>query len=343
MSRVPEVRRSANTAGIKPAGTKPGRTAALVALALPLLVLPVVSQGAESLEDLLTQVGEEYAIAYSSPFLYAFGPSMNSGMYHTADIPLAGLNIGVNIRAMAARLHQDDQSFRRVMAVDDLHVYDSTIPEGTSGTIVMQGPTIFGNTDAEGTITGYVNGVPVFEDETIAGLVDTRFVPMVTPEFALGSVYGLKAVVRWLPTVDIDDYGDFKYLGYGLQWNAGQILQNLPVDLLVGFAKQKLEVGTLVETNASSFFAAVSKQYSILTGYAGFALESSDMTVAYEYEHEDPDNPGTQITDAISFEVDGIQDSRLTVGATVNLGLKLTAEVAHGKMTTFSGGLIMGF
>lgn len=337
MSPLPMVRRPARVAGMK-AGMKAGS----VVLTCLLLVWPAWSQAAESLEDLLTQVGEEYAIAYSSPFLYAFGPSMNSGMYHTADIPLTGLTFGVNIRAMAAKIHPDDQAFRRVLTDVDLGLFDPDFA-GQTGTIVMEGPTIFGNSDTEGTLTGYVNGVPVFEDETIAGLVDTRFVPMVTPEFALGSIYGLKAVVRWLPTIDIDEFGEFKYLGYGLQWNTGQILQNLPVDLMVGFAKQKLEVGTLVETNASTFFAAASKKYSILTGYCGFALESSDMTVAYEYEHEDPDNPGTQVTDDISFEVDGIQDSRLTLGATVDLGLQITAEVAHGKITTFSGGLIMGF
>ena len=74
MSPLPMVRRPARLAGMK-AGMKAGS----IALTCLLLVLPAFSEGAESLEELLTQVGEEYAIAYSSPFLYAFGPSMNSG------------------------------------------------------------------------------------------------------------------------------------------------------------------------------------------------------------------------------------------------------------------------
>lgn len=292
-----------------------------------------VATAGDDLESLLQQVGEEYAVAYSSPFLYAFAPAMNSGLYQTANIPHTRLTLGISIKAMAAQIDGGDQTFRRVLENVDLGAFDPAY-SGQTGTVVMSGPTIFGDTNTEGTITGYVDGVPVFEETGITGLVDTKLVPMVAPEFFLGGVAGLKVIVRWLPEVDINDYGKFKYLGYGAQWNTSTILKNLPFDAMVGFSKQKLEVGSLLETNATAFYAAVSRDFSLLTLYGGAAVESSDMTVSYTYN---------DTGDEISFSRDGVQKSRLTLGATLDLGLKLNAEVAKGKMTTFAGGVTFGF
>ncbi|MBU2503328.1 hypothetical protein KJ682_18510 [bacterium] len=291
---------------------------------------------AQDLEETLSQVGEEYAVAYSSPFLHAFGPSLNSGMYHTAAIPHTTLTIGFAVKGMAAKLSDEDQTFTRVMQVDDLGVFDPDF-DGVEGTVVMTGPTVFGSDEVEGSIIGYVNGLPVFEQEGLEGLWETDFVPMVTPELSVGGVWGLRAVFRYLPEVEIEDVGKFKYFGWGLQWNTGEVLKNLPVDLMVGYGSQKLEVGTVLETNASMFYVAASRQFSILTLYGGIGFESSDMTVTYTYESDDLDQD-------ISFEVDGAQDSRLTIGGTLDLGLKLNAEIAKGSaITTMSAGLILGF
>ncbi len=295
--------------------------------------LSAPARAGDDLEGLLQQVGQEYAQAYSSPFLYAFGPAINSGLYQTAAIPHTGLTLGISIKAMAAQIDDGDQNFRRVMENVDLGLFDPAFA-GQTGTVVMSGPTIFGNTDTDGTITGYVDGLPVFQESTIPGLVDTKFVPMATPEFYLGGIAGFKAIVRWLPSIDIDDYGKFKYLGYGGQWNTGQVLQNLPFDLMVGYSHQKLEIGDLLVTNADAYYAAVSRDFALLTLYAGGAVESTDMTVSYTYE---------EFGEPISFTVDGVQDSRLTLGATLNVGLKINAEVAKGKMTTFAGGVTFGF
>jgi len=156
---------------------------------------------------------------------------------------------------------------------------------------------------------------------------------MATPEFYLGGISGFKVIVRWLPSIDIAEYGKFKYLGYGAQWNTSGVLKNLPLDLMVGYSHQKLEVGSLLETNATAYYVAASRTFSLLTFYAGAAIEKSDMTVSYTFEGLDEN---------ITFKVDGVQDSRFTAGATLNLGLKINAEVAKGKMTTFAGGVTLG-
>ncbi len=303
-------------------------------LIVGLALLPCLDQArAGDLEDLLQQVGEEYAVGYSSPFLYAFGPAMNSGLYQTADIPLSRLTISIGVKGMAAQIDDGDQTFQRVLEGVDLGAFDPAFA-GQTGTVVMSGPTLFGDEKTEGTITGYVNGLAVFEETTIPGLVDTKFVPMAAPEVSVGGIAGLRAIVRWLPEIDLGDYGKFKYSGFGGQWNTGQVLKNLPFDAMVGFSTQKLEITGLLEVNATSYYAAVSRGFSLLTLYAGGAIEDSDMSVTYVYN---------DTGESITFSRDGVQDSRLTLGATLNLGLKINAEVAKGKMTTFAGGVAFGF
>ena len=204
----------------------------------------------------------------------------------------------------------------------------------------MSGPTIFGDPDTEGRIEGYVNGIQVFETEGISGLVDTRWSPLVAPEAYIGGVSGLKLTVRYLPEMDLGDLGKTKYWGYGLQWNANGVIKNLPVDVMVGFFNQEINVGSVYESKASTFFAASSKSYTMLTVYGGLALENSELDVGYEFIH--PSDPSLN-TD-VGFTVDGIQDTRLTLGVSFDFLAKLNVEAGLGnKITSLSAGLMFGF
>lgn len=284
----------------------------------------------DSLEDLLTQVGEQYATAYASPFVEAFGPNQNSALFQSAHIPWGKLTFGFGVKVMATHLNEDDQTFQKNVQFDDLGDFDDSLA-GQSGTVIFSGPTIFGDPDATGTITLLPSaGAPV-SLEGIPGLVDTRFVPLMAPEAYIGGIFGLKGTVRWFPEIDLGDYGKTKYLGFGLQWSPNGILLNLPVDVMVGFFDQQLDVGTLIETNAKSYFLAASRQVGPATVFGGVAKEESDMTVSYTYE---------QTGEEISFEVTAKQESRITLGA--KLG-PLSVEMAHGDLTTYSTGLMFGF
>jgi hypothetical protein len=300
-----------------------------------LLTMAVVANAQDEdddLESLLEQVGEDYAVGYSSPFLYAFGPNQNSGMYQTANIPWTGLTFGFGVKAMAAHMSPDDQVFQSTLEDVDLGEFDSDF-DGQMGNVVMGGPTIFGDTETNGTIVGYLHGMEVFRQETIPGLLETNFVPLVTPEANIGGIFGLKATVRYFPEVDMGEYGKTKYLGYGIQWNANGVLKNLPVDIMVGFFTQELKVGDLLDTSANTYFAGVSKDFSVATLYGGFAIEDSEMTVTYQEEGVDAQ---------VDFTVDGIQDSRFTIGAAFNFILKLNVEMGIGEVNTYSAGLMFG-
>ncbi len=292
------------------------------------------------LQSLLQDVGAEYAESYAAPFVHTFGPNLNSNLFHTAHIPWGKLTFGIGFKATAASLNEDDQNFQRVVRGIEFDDYISPSSpfyadlNGRSGDLVMAGPTIFGDPDTDGTIQFYSDGLLLAEIDGIPGLIDTKFVPTPVPELFVGGIFGLKATLRYLPEVDLSDYGKVKFRGYGLQWSGAGLLPELPVDLMAGFSRQKLEIGDLLETTADSYFIGASKGFTVLTAYAGLAVESSEMTISYEFEDLGQD---------IEIKVDGVQDNRGILGAAFSFPfITINAEVAKGSITTYSAGVMFG-
>ena len=316
---------------ILPLNSRPWPVVLTLVLAMTVLSTGAVLAGDQDLEELLKQVGEEYATAYASPFIEAFGPNQNSAMYQSAHIPWGGLTFGIGVKVMGTHLNEADQSFQKTIVVDDLGNFEPGL-SGQSGTAILSGPTIFGDTGTTGSVTLVPDaGGPPIAIAGIPGLVDTRFVPFFAPEASVGDIFGLRGTVRYFPEVNLGSYGKTKYFGYGLQWSPNGLLENLPVDLMVGFFDQELKVGTLIDSSAQTYFAAVSKSFGPITAYAGYASEESDMTVAYTW---------VDTGEAISFDASAQQESRFTVGAKLAM---FNVEMAHGDLTTYSAGAMFGF
>ena len=293
----------------------------------------------DGLEELLAEVGKEYAKAYLTPLVNGWGANQNSGLFHTAAIPRSRLSLSIGVKVMGAHLNEKDQTFRRVLHVDNLNDYldlqEGDLGYAGRGAVVLEGPTVIGDPDAMGTITGYYNGIPVGMVESIEGLVQTRWIPLVAPELQVGGLVGLRASLRWLPEIDLGEFGKTKYMGWGLQWSPGFLLPALPVDVTVGFFRQDINLGTIIETAARSVFLAASKSFTLVTVYGGLASESSTMRVSYERDDEEQT--------AIDFEIEGVMNSRLTAGVTLNLGASLNAEVGVGKLVVYTAGLMFCF
>ena len=305
-------------------------------LLVPALLLAISPAVADDLEGLLSQVGSVYAESYTEPLIHAFGANQNTGLYHTAQIPSSRFTFSIGIKFMATYLHEDDGSFQKV--IHDVQMSDYLDPShpnyNDNGDIVLAGPTVFGSPDDMGTATAYVAGVPVYQVDTIPGLVDTRWVPLLAPEVSVGGIVGLRATLRWLPSIDTGNYGKSKYLGMGIQWSPNFLLSpTFPVDVMVGYFTQEIDLGTIVQTDANSLFAAASKQFGLATCYGGLAWESSNMKVDYI-------ETGTDTR--VSYEQEGRMTSRVTLGATFNLGVKLNAEMGIGKMVIYNVGLMFG-
>lgn len=328
-------------------GRVPGAAFIVGALAVCLVLAGWADNArANSLQQLLEQVGTEYAEAYSSPFIQAFGPLQNSNLYSTASIPWEGLTFGIGIKVMASHLNEADQTFRKVVQVDDLGILDPSLA-GQTGTAVIHGPTIFGDTETDGQVDIYANGLLLGTLEGIPGFWDTLWVPLATPEVYIGGLVGLKFTLRYFPSMEMGDFGTTEYLGYGLSWNANGLLKDLPIDLMVGFFQTSLNVentqglgeDNLIDSEASSYFVAISKSWPSLTVYTGFSIEDSKMDVTYYYEDVDiPD-----LTQNVNFSVEGTQKNRFTVGVTLDVFLDLNVEAGFGDMSTYSAGLMFGF
>jgi hypothetical protein len=284
------------------------------------------------LQSLLEKVGQDYAEGYLAPLTNAVGANQNSALYHTAHIPGSGLTFGIALKFMGAHMSEDDQTFRQVFEVDDVSDYVDGAP-AEAGTVVLDGPSVIGDTKTDGTLTAYVNGLPVAQQEAIPGLLNTRWVPFAAPEASIGGIIGAKLTVRWLPEIDLDKYGKTKYFGWGLQFSPNRFLPVLPLDVAVGFFKQEVNFGSIVKTDASSIFLAASKSFGMATLYGGFAKEQGKMNVSYTEETTDA---------TIDFEVESIMKSRFTLGATLSLGAKLYAEANFGELSVYSAGLIFG-
>lgn len=303
------------------------------------------SARANSLQQLLEQVGTEYAEAYASPLINGLGPNQNANLFSTASIPYSGLTFGIGIKVMGTYLNEADQTFQKVVQVDDLSQIDPDL--SGSGTAVMSGPTVFGDTETDGRIDLYANGVLVGTFDGIPGFWDTRWVPLATPEAYIGGIAGLKFSLRYFPSYDLGDLGKTTYLGYGLQWCVNGVLKDLPIDIMAGFFLTSLDIENtqglgqdkLVDTDANSYFVAVSKSWPAMTVYGGFSIEDSSMKVSYYYE--DADYP--DLAQEVNFDVDGVQGTRFTIGMTLDILLDLNLEAGFGEMTTYSAGLMFGF
>lgn len=190
----------------------------------------------------------------------------------------------------------------------------------------------------------------------ISGYLDgLTMLPLAAPQLSIGTVWGTMASFRYLPEVELDpEIGKFKYFGFGIQhnpkiWPFMPFLGMLPVDLSLSFFTQKLSVGTLFEAKGTAFGLNVSKQLGFgflnLTPYAGFMLESSSMKFTYDAEIDADglsSTPPTVIP--ISFELEGENSSRITLGASIRLlVLNLNVDYNIAKYNSITGGVMFIF
>ena len=308
-------------------------------IAVTALVLSGVAQAEDDLEELLEDMSGTYAQGYLAPLVTGFGINQNSALYHTAHIPGSSLTVSVGLKVMGTKLSDDDKTFSKVKQVtldEDYGYSPGDTGYGEEATLVMTGPTVFGSEDEGGEVTVYYHGLPVYGEDLpdLTGLIESDFVPLAMPQVTVGGIMGAEATLRWLPDIEVQDGVKVKLMGFGLAASANYWLPTLPVDVKVGFFSQSLDVGEYVETEASSLYIAASKDFSMLTVYGGLAKESSSMDVSYTYSETDEE---------ITFESDGVQESRMTLGATLNLGMKINAEVGLGDLTCYSAGIVFGF
>jgi len=239
-------------------------------------------------------------------------------------------------------------------------------------TVAIEGATIIGASDdnimvsfSGGDIT-FTNPVTLLpQTETIDPYVidlgfgglgdflsDVSFLPFAAPQASIGTVLGTRAVFRYIPAVDIplvditEDIGQFSWFGWGVQHNPGVFFPNpLPLDVSIGFFKQSLKLGTVLEANTTAYGLTVSKTLGVglfnITPYAGYLIEKSTLHFAYDFTLD----AGTldEQTFDIDFDLEGENKSRITIGLSMKLLIfNINADYNMGNYNSVTVGIMFG-
>jgi hypothetical protein len=234
-----------------------------------ILASPVSAQ--LMLEQQLSAYTGKNGSAYVAPLVDAFSANLNSGLYHSAYIPRAGLRLGLEFRFMSVFFTDKDRTF---FATTE----GNFRPEQT-----VEVPTVVG---PEGAV--YVEG----EGSTryaFPGGFDLDSFSFIVPQLRIGASFGTEMLVRYNAfNPGNAGFGALNLYGFGLQHSISQHHgARIPVDLAVGLFWQRFSMGRnergddLVLAEAFTAGLQVSKRIGELEPYASIAYNAFSMDVEY--------------------------------------------------------------
>lgn len=298
------------------------RIRSLAALGCALLVMLAALPASAQLEDQLSAYTGDNAEGYLEPVSLAFGADLNSGLFHSAYIPVDGFHLSLETGLMAVLFSDDDGTF------------DATTELGFSPETTVEAPTVVGSGEA---VIVEGDGGTAF---AFPGGFDLASFALAAPQIRIGSVKGTEALIRYI-AVDAGDVelGKIDLMGYGLRHSVSQYMTDPPVDIAVGFMYQTFKVGDeLIDAKAMSFGVQVSKRipsgFAVIEPYGGLSYDTFQMDVSYEDQDDEP----------VNLEFDSQGTAHLTVGLHAQAAiLSLYGEYNLAKQSGFAFGLGFGF
>ncbi len=323
---------------------------------------------AQELNETMKNLSQEAAAAYISPMTNGFGANLNTGwVTRSPEAEIFGIDIQLGLVAMGAFMNDENRTFAtsgtfRFSKDQARELVGGNAPDNVitqisqeDFTVSFQGPTVVGSKlDSLQIIIGSDRNIQGYELKgrkvtlPVTGILDNlSMLPLAAPQLTLGTVYGTQLSFRYLPTVQIDEeVGDLNYFGFGIQHNPGMwIPVPLPLNVSVGFFTQNLQIGDLFESSASEFGVYASKTFGPgmlnITPYAGLSYQSSSMSAKYDYTYNytTPSGSVEERTERISFDADGGNTAKLTLGAALKLGfINLNVDYNVAKYSTLGIG-----
>jgi hypothetical protein len=284
----------------------------VLAVLMALAVLPARSQ---NIEDFVSKYTESNGKGYMQPLANSFGACMNSGLYHSAKIPVAGLHLYVGVETMMAVIG------------DKAKTFSATTEEFTPKQTV-DAPTLFGATQPV-VVNG--SGATAGLQYVFPGGMNIKRIPLAMPQVTVGSIMGTEASLRWLAVNLGEDIGKLSVFGWGVRHSISQYLPLFPVNLAAGVYMQSFKVGDVVDASATYFGVQASKSFTMLSLYGGIGMESSKLNIAYESKDG---------LDKVKFDLEGKNGVRLTIGAALNFpGLTLHADYNMTNQNILAAGI----
>lgn len=297
---------------------------------LPAIMLLAGAVGASELEDNLSVYSEKNARGYMQPLGDLVGVNLNSGLFRSADIPVVGFRLSLEIPAVMTRVRDKDRTFR------------GTTEEGFFPEQTVDAPTAVGPGDA--VIVDGVGGTQF----AFPGGLDLNSLPMASFQLRIGRLYGTEAIFRYVSAdVSDDELGRVKLFGFGAQHSISQYLKSgLPLDLSAGFFWQTYKIGKnraggdLIKGSAFTIGAQGSRKFGLpmiyVEPYGGLSLDTHSMEVNYESEASgEPED--------VSLRLDRSTNLHLTVGALFRIYyIGGYADYGFTGRNTFTFGIIIG-
>lgn len=298
----------------------------MVAIPLALLLCASPAPAQSTFEDVVRQYSATSITGYVQPLADVLVANLSSGYFYTAGIPKSKVGFGLEFIGMGT------------LVSDEMKSYIAQTPAGFTPS-TFSTPTIFGGAAtavSHSTITG-------LSYRGSDGIVDASIFPTAVPQLRLGGILGTELVVRYFTSTMMssaypsDDLPELKMMGVGLRHSISQYLGAVPLEIAVSGSYNSLTLGDYVDVKGMTFGANVGKSLGILSLLGG--VESSGGTMNLSYTSSDPQAPG-----AVDIDLDAKRQIRFNAGASLRLGvLSLVGSAGFGNITTFTGGLRLGF
>jgi hypothetical protein len=327
--------------------------ASLLLLALACLATPrTASAQINSLDDIVRGGVDDARLltnAYLDPGVDGFGAGLNTGWAGAArPHKLFGFHLRAGVTVVS--IPGGDQDFSVTEG-------DFNILAFADGAVPASSPTVGGDDDAATyrfVVPGLQSGFGSPEDPIVMPQgTGISYVPAPVLEAGVGLIRDTEVMLRLVPTINVDEYGDVGLFGLGLKHGLNQWIPAggvVPVDLSVMAHYTRLNVtANLSEggdrqldwtSNAFAVNVLAGKTVSVLSVYGGVGFERATTDVAFKgtYTLEVETPQGTQTvteTDPEGLSVDFTGANNVRALAGLRLRLAVLALYVEGTLANY--------
>jgi hypothetical protein len=340
---------------------------------IAIFILPFSGIYAQNnLSNTLSNLSGDAAKSYLGPAVSGFGADINSNWFHNIVQPkLVSFDVEFTIVGMGTFFTNSDKTFNASghfrFDKDQANALTTGIAnqDVRTGIINQQiinqdfqvgisGPTVVGSKNQNVIITfpgktftynSQQFNVPQqnISLDVNGYLNNLAILPVAAPQLTVGTLVGTSLTLRYLPSIKLNSNLDnINYYGAAIQHNPAVWLDvPIPVDLSLGLSAQTLKVGSVLKATAESISLNAGKTFGFgflsLSPYASVDLEKSTVKVNYNATY----NTITGYeTENISFDANGANNVRLTLGTNLKLGIvNINVDYSISQYNTLSAGL----
>ncbi len=297
----------------------------LIGVVVAIVSLTLAAPAFAQVDERLKSYTGRNATGYLAPLVDAFRSNLNSGLFHTARIPVSGFHLGLEVNVMSTFFGDDSRTFLATTEGD-------FVPEQQA-----EAPTVIGDPEAV-IVTGDASTQFAFP-----GGFDIHHFYFSCPQVTVGSWKGTEALGRVIIyDTGVSELGRMSIWGAGLRHSISQHFPGLaPFDFALGGYWQEATLQNasghdVIDSRLATASLQSGVQWGPVYPYAGVSATWFDMDVNYRF-----DEPGLDPI-ALAFQSDG--DFQLTMGVSYRVAfLAAYGEYNLAAQSSVAAGLAISF